>query len=81
MPEGFSLDAADLPGSIGLGQVGTYELTGKYAKADRKLVISRSLVWGNGGATFFEASAYPAIKQAWDKLHAADTHQITFRKE
>ncbi len=81
MPEGFALDAADLPGGIALGQVGTYELTGKYAKPDRKLVISRSLAWGNNGATFFEASAYPAIKQAWDKLHAADTHQITFRKE
>jgi transglutaminase-like putative cysteine protease len=81
MPEGFALDAADMPGEIQLGKVGTYKFAARYQKEARSLQATRDLIWGNEGASWFPADAYPAIKQAWDKLHAADTHQITFRQQ
>ena len=81
LPPGFVLDAADMPGEIKLGGVGDYKFGGAYNKQAHKLTITRSLKWGQGGTLWFEAKGYPAVKDAWDKLHAADTHQLTLKAE
>lgn len=81
LPVGFALDAADMPGEIKLGGVGDYKFGGSYSKQTHTLTIARSLHWGRGGNLWFEAKSYPAVKDAWDKLHAADTHQLTLKVE
>ncbi len=81
IPEGFVIDAADMPGTTKLGEIGEYTFSATYAKETRTLRAKRNLMWGKGGGLWFEPKAYPSLKQLWDRLHSTDNHQITFKEE
>ena len=81
LPPGFSLENAEQPNGGKLGQIGEFKIT--MAITDDKAVFhhQRVLTWGNEHRLYFPASAYPALKAAFDDIHKADNHTITLRKD
>lgn len=78
-PETFTLDNAEMPGEIRIADVGDYSFTAKIANAEPLLMMKRKFVWGKNGVLFYDASAYPAMKSAWDKLHNANMATLTLK--
>ena len=78
-PAVFALDNAEMPGDMNLGQVGSYTMSATVAKDNPVIMINRKFVWGQTGGLYFEPKFYPAIKQAWDAIHANNTHTLTLK--
>jgi hypothetical protein len=78
LPEGFVLDNADSPGSIGFGETGSYQIEITVSNKG-ELVTSRTLTFGNHGVIFFQAPAYPQLKKAFDEIQIRDTHMISLK--
>jgi hypothetical protein len=80
LPEGFALDNADSPGSLDLGEAGSYKLSMKVAQGSvPDFQLSREFVFGNRGILYFPAKNYPAVKQAFDAIQARDAHAISLK--
>jgi hypothetical protein len=79
-PEGYQLDHADAPGLISFDPVGAYSV--KMGVADKNtLDYRRSLRFGNDQVLLFQQSAYPTIKQIFDRIYRADNHLLTLKAE
>ncbi len=76
LPEGWSLDNADNPGSMDFGQVGAYEMKMTISK-DNDLFTSRQLVFGRGGALYFPPQNYAVVKKVFDEIQLRDGHTIS----
>ena len=81
LPYGFKLENAARPPSSKLGQVGEYAVNIRTDEQQANLFYERKFTWGNEQKTYFAASAYGALKQAFDMMHEADNHTMTLRKE
>ncbi len=81
LPEGFSLEQAEMPAALDLGPVGSFQMTATLDNAKPVLTVKRKFIWGKNGNVFFDAKAYGAVKQAWTALHSANTHQLTLRAQ
>jgi hypothetical protein len=80
LPDGYTLDNADSPGSLNFGVTGSYNIkmtvtTGKNAE----LYTSRELTFGSDGRLYFEQKNYPALKQVFDDIEARDRHSISLK--
>ncbi|MDX2268223.1 MAG: DUF3857 domain-containing protein [Bryobacter sp.] len=82
LPEGFRLEEAEMPGNLQMGEVGKLSLTARVTKDDKEISVRRAFSWGSPTAgLFFEAKDYPAVKQAWDRIHEINQHQLTVRAQ
>ncbi|WP_031499460.1 DUF3857 domain-containing protein [Bryobacter aggregatus] len=79
MPEDYQLENASVPGTTKLGQIGEITLTAGVNREQAVLTLNRQLIWGNAGSIFFEPKHYPALKQAWDRIHEINTMTLTLR--
>ena len=81
LPDGFVLDNADVPPGINFGKPGGYEISITVSKGDHpELTYVRTLTFGNEGAVSYAASAYPALKRAFDLIQTRDTHTIALKE-
>lgn len=80
LPKGYELDHAELPAPIPLQQVGSYKLRARFDAAQRKLLCTRELVFGNKGSILFPAESYPAVKKTFDLIHQSDQHVLTLKQ-
>lgn len=78
-PITYALDSAELPGSIKLGDIGNYQLSGASVNGKPQLRITHKMLWGASGGNYIEAQAYPAVKQAWDMINKANTTMLTLK--
>lgn len=78
-PPSFALDNAEMPGSLNLGQVGTFSMTAVVSNENPVISIDRKFAWGKDGGLFFETKFYSQIKKAWDAIHANNTHTLTLK--
>jgi hypothetical protein len=61
------------------GSVGSYLLK-MGIRNQNELVITRELVFGDGGRLSFAKQGYPQVKQAFDTIHGRDTVAVTLRQ-
>ncbi|MBM3759380.1 MAG: DUF3857 domain-containing protein [Acidobacteria bacterium] len=57
-PEGYALDHAEIPGTVNLGGVGTFKMSGSVSNREPLLTMNRELVWGEKGTLFFDPKLY-----------------------
>jgi hypothetical protein len=79
VPDGFSLDNADNPGSLNFGRPGSYELA-MGVRNGRELFCSRSLTFGNNGLLNFTVASYSQLKAVFDEIHRRDNHTLSLRQ-
>jgi len=80
LPQGFSLDNADSPGSLDFGDPGSYKLVMQVAQgAAPEFQLSREFTFGNRGLLYFEAKNYPSLKRLFDTIQARDAHAISLK--
>jgi hypothetical protein len=80
LPEGFSLDNADSPGSLSFGQPGGYTIQMNVIKGTgTTLGVIRELVFGREGQISFDASAYPTIKKIFNEIQVRDRHGLSLK--
>ena len=78
-PITFTLDNAEMPGTLNLGKVGTFNMTAAVSNNSPVISIDRKFVWGLEGGLYFEPKFYTPIKQVWDAIHASNTHTLTLK--
>lgn len=78
-PDSYQLDSPEIPGTISLGAIGSYELSAGLANNAPILTIRRNLTFGNGNVSYFDVKYYAALKEAWDVMHTHNTHTLTLK--
>lgn len=76
LPRGYELDNAESPGSFGLGEIGSYNVTLGITTDKTTLVYSRKLKFSG---LIFQKSIYPNLKRAFDEMHQQDGHIVTLK--
>ncbi|MEO6004819.1 MAG: DUF3857 domain-containing protein [Opitutus sp.] len=79
-PEGFVLDGASAPGSVGTPEdifSARYGLT--YLGKSRTLTFQREKVIGRKGMLSFQAESYPALREIFERIHRSDAHQLVIK--
>ncbi len=80
LPQGFSLDNADSPGSLEFGEPGSYKLMMQVGHGDApEFLLSREFTFGNRGLLYFEAKNYSTLKRVFDTIQARDAHAISLK--
>lgn len=80
LPDGFSIENADNPGSMNLGAVGSYKLNMNYTKSSPVVwTTTREFTFGEGGTLYLDPPAYPQLKRIFDTIHTRDTHSISIK--
>lgn len=77
LPEGFALDNAEAPGSLNLGEAGSYETSLGVTQDKKILVYKRNFTFK---ALILQKANYTAVKGAFDTIHNADNHAITLKQ-
>jgi len=82
LPQGFALDHAEAPDSFGLGNVGSFTIHMAVSSGPaRYFVVTRELVFGSGGAIYFGADKYPALKNAFEQIRISDGQSISLKAQ
>lgn len=76
LPEGFTLETPEAPGSFATPNVGSYQVQISQTD-DGKVVYHREFTWGEQGTILFPKSSYPQLKGVFDKQHLNDQHMLT----
>ena len=80
LPQGFSLDNADSPGSLDFGDPGSYKLVMQVAQgAAPEFQLSREFTFGNRAMLYFEPKTYPTLKRVFDTIQSRDAHAISLK--
>ena len=80
LPEGFSLDNADSPGSLDFGEPGTYTLEMRIRNgASPEIQVSREFTMGKKGFLFFQPTTYPTLKKVFDEIQVRDAHTVSLK--
>lgn len=80
LPEGFSIENADNPGSLNLGSIGSYKLDMTYTKGTPLVwTTKREFTFGEGGNLYLDPPAYPQLKRIFDTIHTHDMHSIALK--
>lgn len=83
LPEGFTLDNADIPSPITpemTKQISSQQITMGVTKDGRMLRYERRFFFGGNGNILFPVSNYPGIKQLFDLIAKANDHTITLKQ-
>ena len=79
LPAHWALDNSDSPGRMDLGKPGFYDAALSITKSN-ELISKRELVFGRGGALFYEPKIYPQVKNAFDQIQLRDQHSIALKE-
>ena len=78
LPEGYTLDNAESPGSLTFGEPGGYVLTMAVTRDSRpELITKREFTFGSGGHLLFPIQSYPSLKKVFDEVHLRDSHTLS----
>lgn len=77
LPEGFTLENPEAPGSHNFGAAGSYDTSIGLTKDQKMLVYKRKLRFS---ALMLSKTNYSAVKGAFDAIHHADNHAITLKQ-
>lgn len=80
LPEGYQLDNATTPASIGdiaSPVFNTYQI--KFSARRRTIIYRRDHLLGNNGFLNLKKESYPALRRVFDQVHRADSHQIVLK--
>lgn len=77
LPDGFSLENAENPGSLELGETGYYRLS--MAMQGSELVVGRELVFGRKALLRFEPRQYALLKQIFETIHVHDSTSLSLK--
>ncbi|MEZ5308028.1 MAG: DUF3857 and transglutaminase domain-containing protein [Pyrinomonadaceae bacterium] len=78
LPEGYTLDNADVPEPVeDASRIGSLRTKMFLDKSKFSLKYQRDFHFGGGGNIFFRAGSYMPIKNLFDSFHKADTHALT----
>lgn len=78
LPEGFTLESPEAPGSHDFGAAGGYETSIGVTKDKKIMVYQRKFRFS---ALMLPKSNYAAIKNAFDAIHQADNHTLTLKQD
>ena len=78
LPEGYHLDHADAPAGVTFAPIGAYAVKISVTNKNQ-IMYERDLTFGSDKVLLFDAKAYPALKQLFEKVHAADSHMLTLK--
>jgi hypothetical protein len=77
LPDGFSLENGENPGSLEFGEPGYYKLS--LATSGSELVVGRELVFGRKALLRFDAKQYPTLKQIFETVHVRDSMSLSLK--
>jgi transglutaminase-like putative cysteine protease len=82
LPEGFTLDHADMPPPADVG-LSKYEPHASVSKDGRTLIFSRKFFFGKAGEQelLFAAKTYPTLKAYFDVVNKGDGHTIALKQD
>lgn len=78
LPEGFELEEGSSPGSLNLGELGSYELSVGISKKTGALVYRRDFALR---AVAVGAQYYAAVRDAFEEINKRDAHTLTLRRK
>lgn len=82
MPEGYSLDNAESPGTISDQQnIGRVNVEIGVKETSNVLIYKRDFHFGKGGVYYFPVNLYKPIKTMFDAFHKSNSHPITLKKQ
>ena len=80
VPDGFSLDHADAPGSLIFDPVGSYTVNISKT-SDNHVLYHRELIVGQSGNILVPRTSYPNLKKLFDGIHDRDSHLLTLKMQ
>jgi hypothetical protein len=80
LPDGFSLENPRSPGKVTLPGVGEYVVRIGLSSDQRTLHYERTFDFGRAGHLTFPATAYPTLKQAFERLRELDGATLSLRQ-
>jgi hypothetical protein len=80
LPAGFSLDNADAPAPLGVGEISNYKPSLAVTTDGRTMFYKRKFFFGGGGAIVFGVNGYPTLKGYFDAVHQSDNHTVTLKQ-
>lgn len=82
LPDGFSLDHGDSPGSVSFGAIGAYNLQMTISKTKpADLYTSRELTFGGHGMLYVPADKYSVLKKIFDEIQIRDSHSLSLKAD
>jgi transglutaminase-like putative cysteine protease len=81
LPKGYTLDNADRPAPIDVGNICKHEIRMGLLKNDAgTLGYRRTFFFGGNDSVLFPVGTYDQIKQLFDEINKADNHMITLKQ-
>ncbi|MFN0107702.1 MAG: DUF3857 domain-containing transglutaminase family protein [Blastocatellia bacterium] len=77
LPDGYALDNAESPGSLNLGEGGSYNVSIGITQDKKILVYKRNFTFN---LLMLKKTSYPTVKGAFDTIHNGDNHAITLKQ-
>ena len=77
LPQGFSLENAEAPGSMDFGDPGSYNVS--ITTTGQEVTVRRELTFGNKALLKFASAQYPALKRVFESVHVSDTTSLSLR--
>jgi len=79
LPDGYSLDNAENPGTLDFGTPGSYKLEMVVKQNNAELVTNREFTFGNKGILMFKAENYPTLKKIFEEIQLRDTRSLSLK--
>jgi uncharacterized protein DUF3857 len=79
LPEGLVLDNAEVPGSVGFGKTGGYNLS--VTVKDHALITTRELTFADGGLLMFDTSGYAPLQKIFGEIQRRDGHTLALKEQ
>jgi len=80
LPDGFTLDNAENPGSLEFGKPGGYKLE-LAINQQGDLLAKRELIFGRLGILQFPLKSYPQLKKVFDEVHSRDGLTLSLKQD
>lgn len=81
LPEGFSLDNADVPAEIADAQkISFLNINISINNSTNSLIYNRRFYFGGGGNLLFPVDSYKPVKSLFDEFHKANSHIVTLKQ-
>jgi hypothetical protein len=80
LPEGFALEGAEQPGNITFTGVGGYTTRLATSTDGRTLIYERRFDFGRDGHLSFPVTAYPVVKEAFERVRELDGLTLSLKK-
>ena len=80
LPKGYTLDNADRPSPIVVGEICKHEINMGVTKDQTTLMYKRNFFFGGNESILFPVTTYDQMKRLFDEINRADNHMITLKQ-